>query len=167
MNGFFNKRKFKLVYFITTSPSESDDDDELLEELTLDDDEESDDSDEDSEDELLDVDEELELLSLFLTTGFFPLPLCSCSSCLASSLCSICSFRSNASSSSCSRDFSHSPLSADLELCFVVFLVLLPDTSFRLAGLRLRLLFLPSLPDEVTGLKFLLLCVSRNLHLFE
>ena len=76
-------------YFVNTSPSESEDDEELLEELTLDDEDESEDSDEVSDEELLEVEEELELLSLFLAAGFFPLPLCSCSSCLASSLCSI------------------------------------------------------------------------------
>ena len=89
---------------------------------------------------LLDVDDELELPALlclfrlsFTLTGFFlllaaalllppppPAPdlpmllavLCesSCSSCLASSRWSICNFRSRASSSSCSRDFSQSPL---------------------------------------------------------
>lgn len=150
-----------------TSPSESEEEEELLEEVTLDVDDESDDSEEVSEEELLEVDEELELLSLFLATGFFAFPLCSCSSCFASSLCSICSFRSKAISSSCSSDFSHSPLSADLELGFVPALNLLLAKSFRLGGLRLRIFFLPSFPDEVTGLKFLLLCVSRNLHLFE
>lgn len=114
--------------------------------MKLDDEDESEESDDDDEDEVEELEEELELLSRFLATGFFPLPLCSCSSCLASSLCSICSFLSRAISSSFSKDFSHSPLSTALAV-FCIGFTFDVGSSFLPTGLRLllRLFLLVSL----------------------
>lgn len=145
-----------LIILGITSPSESEEQvtDELVVVVPLDeDDNDALESEDEPDDVLLEVEEELELLSLFLATGFFSLPLCSCSSCLANSLCNICSLRSKANSSSWSNDFSQSPLSPsalllDFDVGFVGDLVLL-FSFFKGLLLRLLLLFLPSFPlDE-------------------
>ena len=156
---------------MNTSPSESEED-ELL---AVEEDEESLESDDESDDEEDDDDdEELELCSLFFViwAGFFPLPLCSCSSCLASSRWSICSFRSRAVSSSCSSDFSHVSLSASPRADFDLAAVWLarvddePSREFCPDVERLSCLTcLSSVLRASDCALFLLLWVCMNLHL--